>query len=177
MATPAVVKYHIAKFWDDEFKSLKYTFEPFNNNNDTARWLSAGFSNKFVGDMCDMRSPQPSWNNQFVEFYQQLGWRDIGTSYYRMMPGTVQPTHSDLYVRYVKLFNLQGREDSIRRAIVFLEDWKPGHYGEHNGVPFVEWSAGDVVEWTYDTEHMAANCGFEPRYTLQITGTYDKLTQ
>jgi hypothetical protein len=27
-----------------------------------------------------------------------------------------------------------------------------------------------VVEWTYDTEHMAANCGFEPRYTLQITG-------
>jgi hypothetical protein len=27
-----------------------------------------------------------------------------------------------------------------------------------------------VFEWTYDTPHMAANIGLEPRYTLQITG-------
>ena len=170
MVTRAVVKYHMAQFWDDEFKYLKYAHEPFNNTADTARWSALGFSNKFVGDMCDMRSPQPSWNQQFVDFYQGLGWKNIGTSYYRMMPGTIQPTHSDLYARYIKLFDLQGREHTIHRAIVFLEDWKSGHYGEHAGVPFVEWSAGDVVEWTYDTEHMAANIGTEPRYTLQVTG-------
>jgi hypothetical protein len=33
-----------------------------------------------------------------------------------------------------------------------------------------EWQAGDVVEWTYDTPHLAANMGIDPRYTLQITG-------
>jgi len=27
-----------------------------------------------------------------------------------------------------------------------------------------------VIEWAYDTPHMAANIGLEPRYTLQITG-------
>ena len=170
MATHAVSKYRIEPFWDDEFKGLNYIHEPFNNSADVQRWRDQGFSDRFVGDMCDMRQPQPSWNHRFVEFYQAQGWQHIGTSYYRMMPGTVQPTHSDLYARYVKLYDLQGREHTIRRAIVFLEAWQPGHYGEHLDQPFVLWQAGDVVEWTYDTPHMAANCGSQPRYTLQITG-------
>lgn len=170
MATHAVSKYHIRCFWDDEFRHLNYIHEPFNNPEDTQRWLAQGFSNKFVGDLCDMRQPQPSWNQRFVDLYRDRGWQDIGTAYYRMMPGTIQPTHSDLYVRYVRLFGLQGQEHRIRRAIVFLEDWQPGHYGEHLGAPFVSWQAGDVVEWCYDTPHMAANCGSVPRYTLQITG-------
>ena len=58
----------------------------------------------------------------------------------------------------------------IVRATVMLEDWKPGHYLEVNSVPYVNWRAGDTVEWVYDTPHMAANIGLEDRYTLQITG-------
>jgi hypothetical protein len=80
------------------------------------------------------------------------------------------PEHRDLYKRYIEVFGLQGRESSIRRAIVFLEDWKSGHYLELDGYPVVKWSAGDVVEWQYDVPHMAANIGLDPRYTLQITG-------
>jgi hypothetical protein len=80
------------------------------------------------------------------------------------------PEHQDLYKRYIEVFNLQGHEQTIRRAIVFLENWKSGHYLEIDGRPVVQWSAGDVVEWQYDTLHMAANIGLEPRYTLQITG-------
>jgi hypothetical protein len=75
-----------------------------------------------------------------------------------------------LYLRYVDLFDLQGKEQRIRRAIVFLEDWKPGHYFEGNNTAKTDWQAGDVVEWCYDAPHMAANLGLEPRYTLQITG-------
>jgi hypothetical protein len=170
MATPVLIKYHIEKFWDDEFKQLNYINEPFNDNANTRHWIELGFPPKFTGDMCDMRGTQPTWNNKFVEIFQTLGWQDIGTSYYRMGPGTVLPTHSDLYVKYVELFGLQGREDSIRRAVVFLEDWQPGHYAEYLDVPFVNWSAGATVEWQYDASHMAANMGFTPRYTLQITG-------
>jgi hypothetical protein len=51
-----------------------------------------------------------------------------------------------------------------------LEDWKSGHYLEVMGVPYIGWKAGQVVEWTYDAPHMAANIGLEDRYTLQITG-------
>ena len=102
-----------------------------------------------------------------------MGWKDIGTSYYRMNTGTILPTHSDLYLRYVDVFKLQGQEQKIRRAIVFLEDWRSGHYFEGNGRPTVNWRAGDVIEWAYDAPHMAANLGLDPRYTLQITGHYD----
>ena len=170
MATHEIVKYHIPKFWDDEFKQLTYVNEHFNDVENTQRWLAQGYANRFTGDMCDMRSPQPTWNQQFVNIYDQMGWKDIGPSYYRMGTGTVLPTHGDLYLRYVDLFNLKGQEQRIRRAVVFLEDWKPGHYFEGNNVAKTDWLAGDVVEWCYDAPHLAANLGLEPRYTLQITG-------
>jgi hypothetical protein len=170
MAIHGILKYHIPKFWDDEFKKLDYINETFNDTESIERWTALGYANKFTGDMCDMRSPQPSWNQRFVDIYTELGWKDIGTSYYRMGTGTILPTHGDLYLRYVDLFNLKGQEKRIRRAIVFLEDWKSGHYFEGNNVAKVNWKAGDVVEWQYDVSHMAANLGIEPRYTLQITG-------
>jgi len=170
MATHEILRYHIPKFWNEEFKQLNYVNESFNDIVSIENWMSQGYANRFTGDMCDMRSPQPTWNQQFVNIYTELGWKDIGTSYYRMSTGTILPTHSDLYLRYVDLFNLNGQEQRIRRAIVFLEDWKPGHYAEYNSTAKVDWQAGDVVEWCYDAPHMAANMGLEPRYTLQITG-------
>jgi hypothetical protein len=87
-----------------------------------------------------------------------------------MQTGTVMPVHQDLYRRYIEVFNLQGQEAKIRRALVLLEDWESGHYLELDGEPIVNWRAGDTVEWQYDTPHMAANIGLKPRYTLQITG-------
>jgi hypothetical protein len=170
MATHAASKWHLAKFWDDEFKSLEYIHEEFNDPDRLAQWTALGYPNRFTGEMCDWRSPQPSWNQRFIDIFASKGWKDIGTSYYRMLTGTVLPTHGDLYKRYVDVFDLQGREDTIRRAIVFLEDWQPGHYSEYMDTPMVDWRAGDTIEWVYDTPHAAANIGITPRYTLQITG-------
>ena len=162
--------YNLDVFWDDEFKHLKYVQEPFNDSNDVQRWLAHGYQPKICGDLADMRGYQPSWNQRFIEHYESLGWKDIGTSYYRMTSGTVMPVHEDRYVKYINLFNLQGREHTIRRALVLLEDWRSGHYLEVMGEPVVKWRAGTVAEWVYDTPHMAANIGLEDRYTLQITG-------
>ena len=99
-----------------------------------------------------------------------LGWKDICTSYYRMDPGTILPNHCDTYKRYIEMFELEMLHASVFRAIVFLEDWASGHYLEVAGEPITKWKAGDVVTWWYDTPHLAANMGFTPRYTLQITG-------
>ena len=170
METHVVNKYWLDVFWDNEYQSLEYINEPFNDPESVNLWISQGYQAKICGDMCDMRSAQPSWNHQFVKMFENIGWKDIGTSYYRMTSGTVMPTHKDLYKAYIKRFDLQGQEHTIRRAIVLLEDWKPGHYLEILGEPCIKWSAGTVVEWTYDTPHMAANIGIDPRYTLQITG-------
>jgi hypothetical protein len=170
MATHETIKYFLEVFWDDEYKHLDYVNEPFNDIDAKSQWLAAGYPDRFTGDMCDMRSRQPSWNQRFVDIFSELGWKDIGTSYYCMPTGTVLPVHGDLYMKYIDLFGLQGQESSLRRAIVFLEDWKSGHYFESMGQSLTGWVAGTVIEWPYDTPHMAANIGLEPRYTLQITG-------
>lgn len=170
MTRHSIIKYQLDPFWDNTFKQLEYVNEPFNDDPNVARWIGLGFPGKFTGDMCDMRSRQPAWNDQIIKHFEELGWKDIGTSYYRMMPGTVLPTHGDLYIKYINLFDLRGQEHNIRRAVIFLEDWQSGHYFEGMGQPLTEWSAGTVVEWTYDTPHLAANVGMTPRYTLQITG-------
>ena len=170
MTTHSIIRYSLEVFWDNEFKNLTYINEPFNDPLSVGQWLSQGYHSKITGDLCDMRHTLPSWNHKFLELYKSMGWKDVGVAYYRMPTGTVMPNHSDLYKRYVEVFNLQGREHTINRALVLLEDWKSGHYLEVMGKPVVDWLAGTVVEWTYDTPHMAANIGLEYRYTLQITG-------
>jgi hypothetical protein len=165
--------YQLHSFWNEEYKNLDYVNEPFNDTPQIHIWQAQGYANQFTGDTCDMRSIHPTWNQRFIDIFAGQGWLDVGTSYYRMGTGTVLPTHQDLYVKYIDLYSLQGREHSIRRAIVFLEDWQPGHYAEYQDRAFVNWRAGTVVEWTYNTPHMAANLGPTPRYTLQITGHVD----
>lgn len=163
--------YKLFKFWDDEFKSLDYIKEKFNDPAAEIGWQDAGFLGPFGGYMCDMRRSQPSWNNKFVDFFERYEhWNNIGTSYYRMDPGTFLPRHVDTYKRYIELFNLQGQEHRIRRAVVFLEDRKQGHFAECEDVGYSEWLAGFTLVWQWDSPHSAFNMGSEPRYTLQITG-------
>lgn len=173
MATHEYSKYKITPFWanrPESFKGLDYIQEEFNDPDSLAKWRELGYAEKFTGDMCDMRSPQPMWNERIIKIFERYGWKDIGTSYYRMGPGTILPMHSDLYVKYVDLFDLKGREETIKRAVVFLENWQSGHYLEICDDVITKWEAGTVIEWTYDAPHMAANIGSTDRYTLQITG-------
>ena len=37
-----------------------------------------------------------------------------------------------------------------------------------------KWRKGEYVLYSADVEHAASNIGIEPRYTLQITGTYER---
>jgi hypothetical protein len=149
-------KYQLYPFWNDEYKTLDYITEPFNDPVSVNQWTAQGYSSKFVGELCDMRHRLPDWSRRFIEMFEGQGWKDVGIAFYRMRTGTILPVHSDLYKRYIELFDLQGQEHTIHREL--------------RGVPVVDWKAGSVVEWVYDCPHMAANIGLEDRYTLQITG-------
>lgn len=162
--------FNIAPFWDDEYKNLTYVKEKFNDPGTQIEWIDAGYLGPFGGWMCDMRNTQPSWNSQFVEFFADMGWQDIGTSYYKMPPGSSLPEHVDTYRKYIELFGLQDKKHTIRRAVVFLENWQSGHYAECDQTPYVNWIQGFTLVWRWDTPHIAANMGMTPRYTLQITG-------
>ena len=80
------------------------------------------------------------------------------------------PEHVDTYRRYIELFDLKGKENTIRRAVIFLDAWHSGHYAECNGQGYTNWVRGFCLTWDWDSPHIAANLGTMPRYTLQITG-------
>lgn len=159
------------RLFNDEYKHLEYIKEEFNDPTTTEVWRNAGHAEPFGGWMCDMRYTQPTWNDRVIKlFTEHKGWKDVSTSYYRMDPGSSLPEHKDTYKRYIELHNLQGKEQTIKRAVIFLEDWASGHYAEVNNKPYTQWHKGFCIVWWYDTPHLAANMGMTPRYTLQVTG-------
>ena len=154
-----------------DLESLYYVNEPFNDTESLALWRTLGYTQtKFTGDMYDMRNPKPSWIDGFKDYfpYDHFSW-----SLYRMGPGTTLPCHGDTYKRFRDLHCVEDL-NRIVRSVVFLDDWQSGHYFEIDSQPLVNWYKGQIVTWTGDTLHLAANVGMTPRYTLQLTGVRDE---
>ena len=93
-------------------------------------------------------------------------------SIHKLPPGHYLPTHIDRYSFYRNRFNISN-VDRVHRYVVFLEDWKDGHYLKVGNVVYQHWKQGDCVGWIGETPHSAINLGVEDRYTLQITGHYE----
>ena len=152
---------NIGRFWEaDSYKHLPYV-----------KKLSPDINGKVwnenqYGSVYDGTNPMPEWINYFEGMF---GLKDQTYSFYKMISGEAMPKHIDHYRTYQELFNVEYR--SVRRVLVMLENWKPGHYLEIDGVGIVNWVAGDWFMWESDVPHSAANMGVDDRYTLQITGT------
>lgn len=158
---------HIDPWWDDSFKDLNYLYTPLTNAHDLVRWINEGYRGlNFDGALYDMKQPMPDYARPFFTLFD---WDNVGISFFRMQTCDVLPSHCDSYDKFRKIHNIQD-PNCIRRAIVFLEDWKSGHYFEIDGRPIIPWRRGDWVCWHYNTPHFAGNIGVEPRYTLQLTG-------
>ena len=80
-------------------------------------------------------------------------------------PGQVIPYHVDLHTVLRKKY---GENDSWR-YLIFLEDWKQGHYFEIDNEPIVKWRAGDWVKFHRSDWHLGGNMGSEPFYSVQVT--------
>ena len=162
----------INPFWDDEYKYLSYRKEPFNNPKDLEMWREQGYTQPvelFTGTMCKHGEGQPSWTSKIVEWLEKdFGWKDVGVNYYRMETGCILPLHGDIYKQYTEMFNITL--DQVERVLLFMEDWRSGHYFEVDGNPIMDYKAGTYAWWIGDVEHMAANIGKGYRYTLQLTG-------
>lgn len=161
-------KAHIKKTWDDSFKNLEYHYQGHADQNMVQRWLDQGYSNTLMlyGAVHRFGDSVP---NYIAELCHQLAWNDTACQLLRMDTGSILPVHHDHYLTYSKALHIDDI-DRIWRAVVFMEEWKSGHYFEINGEAWVGWRAGDYVVWNNDVPHMAANIGVETRYTLQLTG-------
>jgi len=155
-------------WWDDSYKLLDYLYFPLKNPQELQdKWQEQGYSRmRLNGGLYDMRRPMPDIAQNFFSLFE---WENVGVSFYCMKTCDFLPLHRDHYITFRKKFNINDPY-KIWRAIVFLEDWKSGHYFEIDNQPVIPWKAGDWVAWNYDIEHAAGNVGPENRYTVQITG-------
>ena len=158
---------HVEPWWNDDFKTLDYIYTPLNNPSHYDKWISQGYNGVTLnGGSYDQPRPMPDYAEPF---FQLFNWESTTISFFRMLTLEILPKHSDQYLRYREVFNIV-EPASIWRAIVFLEDWRSGHWFEVGDEPIVPWQRGDYVVWNFDTEHAAGNFGTSPRYTCQITG-------
>tara|TARA_R110002020_G_scaffold113362_2_gene260743 strand:+ start:1222 stop:1725 length:504 start_codon:yes stop_codon:yes gene_type:complete len=163
---------HVKPFWDNQYKNLNYRKEIFNDEYAIEEWRKQGYNNdvdSFSGKMANYEDALPSWHNKILEWVEEeFQLKDVGCCYYRMGTNDIIPDHSDAYNVYTKKFNC--KTEDVHKILVFLEDWKSGHYFEYEGEPIINWKAGDWTTWVGAIRHFAANIGTEYRYTLQITG-------
>lgn len=159
---------HVGRFWDDSFKNLTFTKQPITQQ-EVDEWKTLGYDQSnvksFTGSMYDNRNPMPEY---FEQFENVFGLIKQSFTVYRMETLEIMPVHSDHYRTYCRLNDVEY--DDVYRIVLMLEDWKPGHYFELDGVGYVNWKAGDWFKWRGDVPHAASNIGTEPRYTLQVTG-------
>lgn len=158
---------HVIPWWDDSFKSLDYIYTPISNTHDLVRWINEGYRGvNFNGAIYDMKRPMPDYAQPFFTLFD---WDNVGLTFFRMNTCEVFPLHADSFINYRQRHNIAD-PSVIWRCVVFLEDWKSGHYFEIDGKPHVDWKRGDYVAWNFDVPHFAGNFGLESRYTMQITG-------
>jgi hypothetical protein len=158
---------HLGRFWDTEsFKNFNYVRQPITKE-ETDAWEAKGYDyvKSFTGMMYDNRNPLPDWVQNFKSLFYT--YKNMTFTFYKMSTLEIMPEHSDHYRTYIKLHD--SKYENVHRILVMLEDWKPGHYLEIDGVGITNWIAGDYFIWKNDCKHAAANIGIEDRYTLQIT--------
>jgi hypothetical protein len=107
----------------------------------------------------------------------ELGIEVITVSSILQPPGNVITMHRDTFFK----INNQYPNDTRKkvRANIYLEDWAPGHfinYQDENKQwqTSTHWQAGEGFVWDSEHLHLSANAGLTPKYTLQVSGFWNK---
>ena len=110
------------------------------------------------------------WDNNELDFEEigsLLNMQVVTISSIKQPPGQVVPWHRDTFFLLKKEFPDKAQPV---RALIMLEDWKVGHFVQHDDAVFTHWSAGDGYIWDEDILHLGANAGMQDKYTLQVSG-------
>jgi hypothetical protein len=93
--------------------------------------------------------------------------------------GQVTPMHIDQQMRYARpqwrrIWKDGGGDKDplvLRRVLVMLNDWVPGHSWLMGNNTYDQYHAGEAIVYDWcNMPHGTANFSYDPRFTLQITG-------
>lgn len=82
-------------------------------------------------------------------------------------PGSIIPPHVDSFFQLRKKF--PDRPNPVR-ALIFIENWKAGHFLQCNDDVYTHWKCGDGLIVDRAQYHLSANAGVEDKYTVQVSG-------
>ena len=141
-----------------DIKSLKYERLPDENFDYTKKSL--------LGEMYNDKLDKDKHD---LSHLNVKGWQNFAWCFYKLTPGRWLPPHKDHFKNYCNYYKISNK-NKIMRTIVFLEDWKPGHYFEVNNKPCVNWKAGQYILLDQTMWHRSGNVGVDKKYTAQVTG-------
>ena len=118
------------------------------------------------------RKNTPAW---ILEIADHIGEKErlsnIMCTITKQNPGNSLPPHVDVYESYRNKKNIPDEDaENIIRYLVFLEDWKIGHFLQFGDSVCCYWKKGDCITWEYGLRHLSTNAGTEPKFAMQITG-------
>ena len=106
----------------------------------------------------------------------QLHMKILTISTIRQPPGQVIPIHKDIFYQIKKKYDVKN--EIIVRANIHLNDWEPGHmiqYKEKNdGHAWIKWKTNQGLMFDENTLHIGMNGGTTDKYTLQLSGFFQR---
>jgi hypothetical protein len=124
------------------------------------------YYNKNNSSIWQMFDEAPEWVHDLSKKIPQVFDHHV-VSVIKILPGNTIPLHKDYHYKLRTQHNVQS--GLSYRYLVFLEDWKSGHYFELENKPIIGWKAGDWIRFSNEEWHIAGNMGVEPFYTAQVT--------
>ena len=154
------------KYPDYEFQSI----DIINDNNKNT--IIENFCKKLPETFCweNTRMKQRFWQNTEIDFNDissKLNMEVITISSILQPPGSILPLHIDSFYQLRKKY---PNKKNPMRAIIFLEDWKLGHFLQYENNVETHWQQGQGIIWGSNVYHLSANAGIENKYTLQVSG-------
>lgn len=122
------------------------------------------YYNKHNSSIWQKFHDSPDWVHTFSKDIPQ-DFTHHEVSVIKLLPGHTIPYHRDRHYLLQKNYGI-GR---TYRYLIFLEDWKTGHYFEIHSTPIVKWQQGDWIRFGKEDWHLAGNMGIEPFYSAQVT--------
>lgn len=119
---------------------------------------------KHNSSIWQMFGESPAWVHDLAEAVPR-DFQHHEVSVIKIPPGQTIPLHQD---KHYLLQKNHGAGETWR-YLIFLEDWKSGHYFEIENQPIVGWRAGDWIKFHRSQWHLGGNMGIHPFYSAQIT--------
>ena len=114
------------------------------------------------------------WDDEILkqQLGSLLGIDVVSISAIEQPCGQTNVIHQDHFYKIKTQFPDDNR--TRVRANIFLEDWKFGHILQYESdgewsCP-THWKQGTGYMWDSSVAHLSGNSGFQPKYTLQVSG-------